>query len=169
MMCVPTVNVLSTTLATPFANVAVPIVDEPSVNVTVPVTPIGSVAVKVTGWYTSDGFRDEVRSTVGGAPFVTVTVVAGEVAGLLFASPGVLAVIGSLPMGRFVTVMVAMPPTMGAVPIGVPLLENVTGPETPAGTFSVIVSLLPAVIVGAETTGGGSTGFSLFTTCASGA
>jgi len=168
IVCVPVVNVLSTTEATPFVTVEVPIVVEPSVNVTVPVTAVGRVAVKVTGWSAAEGFSEEVRPTVG-VDFVTVTIVAGEVAGLLFASPGVLAVIGSLPTGRFVTVMVATPPTTGAVPIGVPPSEKVTGPETPGGTVSVIVSLPPEGIVGEETTGGGSTGVTLFTICVSGA
>ena len=36
--------------------------------------------------------------------------------------------------------MVATPPTIGAVPIGVEPLEKVTGPDTPGGTVSVIVT-----------------------------
>jgi hypothetical protein len=90
----------------------------------------------------TDGLRDDVTATVGDA-LVTVTVTEGEVAGLLLESPGVLAVIGSVPSGRLVTVMVATPPTIGAVPIGTPPLENVTGPDTPGGTVSVIVTGLP--------------------------
>jgi hypothetical protein len=61
---------------------------------------------------------DEV-SVIVGVAFVTITTVAGDVAGLSFASPGVLAVIGSVPAGSVVTVVIAMPFTIGAVPIGV--------------------------------------------------
>lgn len=81
------------------------------------------------------------------------------------ASPGVLAVIGSVPSGRLVIVMVATPPTIGAVPIGVEPLEKVTGPETPGGTVSVIVTGLPTVGLVVDTTGMGSTGVSLLTVC----
>jgi hypothetical protein len=51
-------------------------------------------------------------------PLVTVTTVAGDTAELLFASAGVPAVIGSEPTGR-VTVIEALPFTIGAVPIAV--------------------------------------------------
>ena len=61
---------------------------------------------------------DEINVIIG-VVFVTVTIVAGDVAELLFASLGVLAVIGSVPAGSVVTVMVATPLTIGAVPIGV--------------------------------------------------
>lgn len=64
----------------------------PSKNVTVPVAPAGAIAVKVTAWLTIDGLREDVTDTVG-AVFSTVTETGGEIAGLLLASPGVLAVI----------------------------------------------------------------------------
>ena len=70
-----------------------------------------------------------------------------------------------MPSGRFVTVIVATPPTIGAVPIGVEPLEKVTGPVTPGGTVSVIVTGVPSTGVGEETTGMGSTGVALFTVC----
>jgi hypothetical protein len=73
-------------------NVPVPRTVTPSRNVIVPVAPAGAIAVKVTGWLMTDGFSDDVTLTVG-AVFTTVTETAGEVAGLLLASPGVLAVI----------------------------------------------------------------------------
>ena len=88
-----------------------------------------------------------------GAVLTTVTETGGEMAGLLLASPGVLAVIWSVPSGRLDTVMVATPPTIGAVPIGVEPLEKVTGPETPGGTVSVIVTGLPTVGLFVDTTG----------------
>lgn len=90
----------------------------------------------------TDGLREDVTATAGDA-LTTVTVVGAEVAGLLLESPGVLAVMGSVPSGRLVIVMVATPPTMGAVPIGFVPFENVTGPVTPGGTVSVIVTGLP--------------------------
>jgi hypothetical protein len=115
-----------------------------------------------------DGLRDDVTLTVG-AVFTTVTETGSEVAGLLFESPGVLAVIWLVPRGRLLTVMVATPPTIGAVPIGVEPLEKVTGPETPGGTVSVIVTGLPTVGLFVDTTGMGSTGVALFTVCERGA
>ena len=95
---------------------------------------------------------------------MTVTTVGAEVAGLLFASPDVVAVMGSVPTGKEGTVIVATPLTMGAVPIGVEPFEKVTVPVTPGGTVSVIVSGVFAGVVGAETTGGGMTGVALLTT-----
>jgi hypothetical protein len=114
----------------------------PSKNVMVPVAPAAAVAVNVTAWPTIEGLRDDVTATVG-AVFPTVTETGGEIAGLLLASPGVLAVIWSVPSGRLDTVIVATPPTIGAVPIGVEPLEKVTGPDTPVGTVSVIVTGVP--------------------------
>ena len=64
----------------------------PSRKVIVPVAPVGAVAVKVTDWLTIEGLSDDVTATVG-AVFTTVMETGGEVAGLLLASPGVLAVI----------------------------------------------------------------------------
>ena len=129
-------------LATPLETFAVPIGVEPSLNVTVPVTVPEIVAVKVTDWNATEGLTDDVRLTVG-VPLLTVSFVAGDVAELLIESPGVLAVIGSVPTGRLDTVIVATPPEIGAVPIGVPPFENVTGPETPLGTVSEIVTVCP--------------------------
>jgi hypothetical protein len=140
----------------------------PSRKVMEPVALDGAEAVKVTDWPVVEGFADEVRVIVGVA-FVIVTVVAGDVAGLLFASPGVLAVMGSAPTGRFETVMVAVPPTIGAVPITVPPLEKVTGPVTPGGTVSVMVTGVPEVEFVGDAVGGGNTGEFLLTTWVRGA
>ena len=106
---------------------------------------------------------DTIGATRVGLDVVTVTIVGAEVAGLLFASPDVVAVMESDPTGNEGTVIVATPPTIVAVPSGVDPLENVTVPVTPGGTVSVIVS---GVFVGKledETTGGGITGVALFT------
>ena len=62
----------------------------------------------------------EVVTVTVGEFFTIVTVVAGEVAGLLFASPGVEAVIVSVPIGSEGTVSVATPPVIVPVPIAVP-------------------------------------------------
>ena len=113
---------------------------------------------------TIEGLSDDVTTTVGAA-LTTVIITAGDVAGLLLASPGVLAVIGFVPSGRLVTVMVATPPMIGAVPIGIEPLEKVTGPDTPGGTVSVIVTGVPAVGLFVDTTGIGNTGVSLLTVC----
>ena len=150
--------------ATPPFNVPVPRTVAPSKNVIVPVAPVGAVAVKVTDWLMIEGLREDVTATVGAA-LTTVTTTGGDVAGLLLASPGVLAVIGSVPSGRLVTVMVATPPMIGAVPIGVEPSEKVTGPDTPGGTVSVIVTGVPAVGLFVDTTGVGNTGVSLLTVC----
>jgi hypothetical protein len=72
-------------VAVPLAIVPVPSVVEPSRKVTVPVTPEGTVAVKVTDWFTLDGFIEDISETVVFAlPTVWVVV---PVAGLLFESP----------------------------------------------------------------------------------
>ncbi len=55
----------------------------------------------------------EVVTPTVGLILVTVTVVAGEVAGLLFESPGVVAVIEFAPVGSEGRLRVATPPTMG--------------------------------------------------------
>jgi hypothetical protein len=159
----PTINVLVVRVARPPFKVPVPRTVAPSKNVIVPVAPVWTVAVKVTDWLTTDGLSDDVTATVG-ADFTTVTMTVGEVAGLLLASPGVLAVIGSVPSGR-VIVMVATPPMIGAVPIGVEPFEKVTGPDTPGGTVSVIVTGVPAVGLFVDSTGAGNTGVSLLTVC----
>ena len=163
----PTINVLVVRVARPPFKVPVPMTVGPSKNVTVPVAPAGVVAVKVTDWLTIEGSREDVTTTVGAA-LTTVTTTEGEVAGLLLASPGVLAVIGSVPRGRLLIVMVATPPMIGAVPIGVEPLEKVTGPDTPGGTVSVIVTGVPAVGLFVDTTGVGNTGVSLLTVCETG-
>jgi hypothetical protein len=120
-------------------------------------------SVMVTGVFGGGLFEDTIGATSTGVPGVTVTIVADEVAGLLFASPDVVAVIGSLPIGKDGTVIVATPPTIGAVPIGVPPLENVTVPVTPGGTVSVIVTGVFGGGLEEETTGGGMTGVALLT------
>ena len=119
--CDPTIKVLVVRVVRPPLKVPVPRTVTPSRNVIVPVAPAGAVAVKVTDWLTIEGLRDDVTTTVGAA-LPTVTTTGGEMAGLLLASPGVLAVIGSVPSGK-VTVMVATPPMIGAVPIGVEPFE----------------------------------------------
>jgi hypothetical protein len=70
---------------------------------------------------------------------------------------------GSVPTGKFETVIVATPFTIGAVPIGAVPLENVTVPVTPGGTVSVMVSGVFTGVLGAETTGGGMIGVALLT------
>lgn len=146
----------------PLFNVPVPRTVAPSRKVIVPVAPAGAVAVKVTAWLMIEGLSEEVTATVG-AVFTTVIETGGDVAGLLLESPGVLAVIGSVPNGRLLTVIVATPPMIGAVPIGVEPSENVTGPDTPGGTVSVIVTGAPTTGLVDDGTGMGNTGVSLFT------
>ena len=148
---------------------AVPNTVVPSVNVTGPVTPAGIGSVIVTGVFGAGLFGVTIGATRIGVACVTVTMVGAEVAGLLFASPEVVAVMGLVPTGKDGTVIVATPPTMGAVPIGVVPLENVTVPVTPGGTVSVIVSGVFAGVFGAETTGGGMTGDALLTVWVRGA
>jgi hypothetical protein len=63
---------------------------------------------------------------------------------------------------------VATPPTIVPVPIGVDPLENVTGPDTPGGTVSLMVTGVPTVGLVDDTTGIGSTGVALLTVCESG-
>ena len=92
IVCDPTVRVLVVRVVWPLTNVPVPRIVAPSRNVIVPVAPEGAVAVKVTACPTIEGFSDDVTATVG-AVFTTVTETGGEIAGLLLASPGVLAVI----------------------------------------------------------------------------
>ena len=142
---------------------AVPRRVPPSKNETGPETPEGMGSVMVTGVFGGGLFEDTIGATRTGVPGVTVTIVADEVAGLLFASPDVVAVIGSLPTGKEGTVIVAIPPTIGAVPMGVPPLENVTVPVTPGGTVSVIVTGVFGGGLEEETTGGGITGLALLT------
>src|ERR1700674_1780873 len=150
-------------VAWPLTTGAVPRIVVPSENVTGPLTPGGMGSVIVTGVLGAGLFEDTIGATRTGVTGVTVTIVAGEVAGLLFASPDVVAVIGSVPTGRLETVIVATPPRMGAVPIGVVPLENVTVPVTPGGTVSVIVTGVFGGGLEDETTGGGMTGVALLT------
>jgi hypothetical protein len=135
----------------------------PSKNETGPETPDGMGSVMVTGVFGGGLLEDTIGATRTGVPGVTVTIVADDVAGLLFASPDVVAVIGSLPTGKEGTVIVATPPTIGAVPMGVPPLENVTVPVIPGGTVSVIVTGVLGGGLEDETTGGGMTGVALLT------
>jgi hypothetical protein len=135
----------------------------PSKNETGPDTPEGIGSVIVTGVLGGGLFEDTIGATSTGVVGVTVTIVAAEVAGLLFVSPDVVAVMGSVPTGRDGTVIVATPFTMGAVPIDVGPFENVTVPVTPGGTVSVIVTGVLGGGVEEETTGGGMTGVALFT------
>jgi hypothetical protein len=153
-----TVNV-----ACPLMIGAVPSGVVPLKKVTGPVTPLGMGSVIVTGVFGGGLFEDTIGATRTGVGCVTVTTVGAEVAGLLFASPEVVAVMGSAPTGRLETVIVATPPTMGAVPIGVEPSENVTVPVTPGGTVSVIVTGVFTGGLDDETTGGGMTGVALLT------
>ena len=54
----------------------------------------------VTGVLAGGLFDDTIGATKTGVVGETVTIVAAEVAGLLFASPDVVAVIGSVPIGK---------------------------------------------------------------------
>ena len=129
-----------------------------------PLTPVGIGSVIVTGVFGGGLFEDTIGATSTGVTGVTVTVVGAEVAGLLFESPEVVAVIGSAPTGKLETVIVAVPLTIGAVPMGFVPLENVIVPVTPGGTVSVIVTGVLTGGLDDETTGGGITGVALLTT-----
>src|SRR5207247_2384473 len=150
-------------VACPLTMVAVPRRVPPSKNETGPDTPDGMGSVIVTGVFAGVLFEDTIGATRTGVAGVTVTIVAVEVAGLLFASPDVVAVMGSVPIGKEGTVIVATPFTIGAEPIGVVPLENVTVPVTPGGTVSVIVTGVFGGGLEEETTGGGMTGVALLT------
>ena len=80
----------------------------------------------------TDGLRDDVTVTVG-AVFATVTTVGAEGAGLLFVSPEVVAVMGSVPTGRVEVTSVAvllrpLPGVRMAVPIVVVPSKKATEP-----------------------------------------
>jgi hypothetical protein len=126
--------------------VPVPIDVEPSRKVTVPVTFTGRLAVKVTAWFTLEGFSDEVSDTAGVA-LVTVWVVLA-VAGLLLVSPPYDAVIVSLPTGRTVVVIVTVPVVelTGPLPNVTPPLVMVTCPVVPGGKVVVILTVPPKVL-----------------------
>ena len=156
-------------VAWPLTMVAVPRRVPPSKNETGPDTPEGMGSVIVTGEFAGGLFEDTIGATRTGVVGATVTIVAAEVAGLLFASPDVVAVMGSVPTGKEGTVIVATPFTMGAVPSGVVPFENVTVPVTPGGTVSVIVTGVFGGGLEEETTGGGMTGVALLTTWLRGA
>jgi hypothetical protein len=146
------------------ATVAVPRRVPPSKKETGPEAPEGMGSVIVTGVFGGGLFEETMGATRTGVPGVTVTIVADEVAGLLFASPDVVAVMGSAPTGKEGTVIVATPPTMGAVSSGVVPFENVTVPVTPGGTVSVMVTGVFGGGLEEETAGGGMTGVALLTT-----
>ncbi len=129
-----------------------------------PVTPVGIGSVIVTGVFGAGLLEDTVGATRTGFTAETVTLVGAEVAGLLFESPDVVAVMGFVPTGKLGTVIVAVPPTMGAVPIGLFPFEKVTVPVTPGGTVSVIVTGVFGVGLFGVATGGGITGVALLTT-----
>jgi hypothetical protein len=106
-------------VATPLTTGAEPNTVDPFEKVIGPVTPEGTCSVIVTGVFGLGFALDTPGAGSTGVVLVIDTIVAGDVAGLLFASPGVEAVIGLEPTGRFETVMVAVPFTTGAVPMGV--------------------------------------------------
>jgi len=108
--------------------------------------------------------EDTIGATRIGFTAETVTLVGAEVAGLLFESPDVVAVMGFVPTGKLGTVIVAVPPTMGAVPIELLPFEKVTVPVTPGGTVSVIVTGVFGAGLFGVATGGGITGVALLTT-----
>ena len=72
-------------VAIPLLIIPVPRVAVPSRKVTVPVVLLGSDAVKVTDWFTLDGFSEDVSETLGVTLLTDCVVV--PVAGLLFVSP----------------------------------------------------------------------------------
>lgn len=119
---------------------------EPSRKVTVPVTPAGSVAVKVTDWLKVDGFSEDVSTTVGFG-LLTICVVV-PVAGALFVSPPKLEVMGSVPTGKTVVVIVTVPVVGFTWPLPrvVPPLVTVTVPVVPGGRVVVIVTGAPEVL-----------------------
>jgi hypothetical protein len=106
-------------VATPLTTGAVPSTVDPFEKVIGPATPGGTCSVIVTGVFGLGFVLETPGAGSIGVVLVIVTTVIGDVAGLLFASPGVVAVIGLEPTGRFGTVMVAVPLTTGAVPMGV--------------------------------------------------
>jgi hypothetical protein len=161
---VPTGKDGTVKVACPLTIGAVPNGVVPLKKVMGPLTPEGIGSVIVTGVFGAGLFEDTIGATRTGVAGVTVTTVGAEVAGLLLLSPDVVAVMGSAPIGKFETVIVATPPTMGAVPIGFVPLENVTVPVTPVGTVSVIVTGVFTGGLADETTGGGITGVALLTT-----
>jgi len=81
----PAVRVDVVIAATPLVTVTVPSVVEPSKNVIVPLAVVGTVAVKVTDWFTVEGLAEETSVTAG-VTFDTTCVVV-PVAELLFPSP----------------------------------------------------------------------------------
>jgi hypothetical protein len=101
---------------------------------------VGSVAVNVTDWLKMDGFKEDVRVSVGVA-FVTVWF-AVPVAELFVASPLYVAVIRSDPTGSVVVVIVTVPleAVMVPLPSVTPPLVSVMVPVGPAGTEAVIVT-----------------------------
>jgi hypothetical protein len=165
MLCTPALSVEVVKDAVPLLIVPVPRAVAPSKKVIVPVTPAGTVAVKVTTWLTLDGFSDEVNETPGDA-LLTVCVVL-PVAGPLFVSPPKVAVIGSLPTGRVVVVIVTVPVVGLIVPLptGFPPLVMVTVPVVPGGKVVVIVTGFPKVLGPEVVTVMG--GVVLLTTCVS--
>jgi hypothetical protein len=140
------VSVEVANVATPLLSAPVPRVVEPSRKVTVPVVLVGRVAVKITDWLKVEGLTDDVSTTAGDA-LLTVCVV-DPVAGLLFVSPPNVAVIGSLPTGRIVVVIVTVPVVglTGPLPRVVPPLVTVTVPVVPGGNVVVTVTGLPKVL-----------------------
>ena len=82
-------------VAWPLMTGAVPRRVGPSKKETGPVTPGGMGSVIVTGVFGGGLFEETIGATRTGVAGVTVTIVGAEVAGLLFVSPEVVAVMGS--------------------------------------------------------------------------
>src|SRR5215469_10963313 len=96
--------------ADPPLSAAAPRTVEPSRNCTVPVAPEGdTVAVNVTDWPETDGFRDETMATVA-ASFDTVTFTAEDVLAASLASPLYAAVMLWVPAASVETESDAEPP-----------------------------------------------------------
>jgi hypothetical protein len=85
MVWTPAFSVEVVKVAVPPVIVPVPRLVEPSRKLTVPVTPVVIDAVKVTDWFTVDGFWEDVSRMVG-VSLLTVCVVV-PVPGPLFVSP----------------------------------------------------------------------------------
>jgi len=145
-MCGPAVSVAVVNVATSLSITPVPKVVGPSKKIIVPVAIVVRVAVKVTDWPKVEGLSDDVRATAGDA-FVTFCVVE-PVAGLLFESPGYVAVMGSLPTGKTVVVIVTVPVVelTGPLPSVAPPLVTVTVPVVPGGKVVVIATGLPKTL-----------------------
>jgi hypothetical protein len=148
MEWLPAASAAVLSAANPPLNVAVPMTVAPSRNCTLPVADAGAiVAVKVTDWPATDGFRD-VAITADEAAFATLTVVAADELPALLVSPLYSAVIECVPAVRFVAVTEAEPPVRVTVASTVAPSRNCTVPVAEAGaTVAVSCTLCPEVML----------------------